>query len=292
LLPKWPAGARYVYRLDLDQRSTNQSPNAKQVMIEQMAMGVSYSLEVRKETPGGGRELAVHFLAYELDIKVGDKVVLRFDSAQSTNQTAPDPTLACFRKLTGSEVSLELDSAGQVPKVSNLVQWAHSITASADGAAETMLTQQFNDGFFQQLAEFGRGLPKNPVEAGTSWPYHLETPAGSLGKIVADSTLTLRRWEDHDDGHRLAVIESSGTLKSVSGAQGAGSMTMEDGTLHGNMWFDTALGAPVESIVDQWMRLKGETPTAPALNRPAVSFTSEIGQKVTVKLVELSPAGK
>jgi len=113
-------GARYVYRLDLDQRSTNQTPNAAQAMIEQMTMGVSYSLQVQKESGEGGRQLAVRFLAYDLEIKVGDKVVMKFDSAQSTNESPGEATLNCFRKLVGSELSLEVDSGGRVPKVANL----------------------------------------------------------------------------------------------------------------------------------------------------------------------------
>jgi hypothetical protein len=129
-------------------------------------------------------------------------------------------------------------------------------------------------------------LPSEPVEVDNRWPYRVEMPAGSLGTIVAESTITLRSLEEHEN-RKLALLETEGTLRGVPGATNPGSLSLEQGTVLGKLWFDPQLGGPVESVVEQFMRLKGEAPAAPELNRPASPFTSDVGQKVTVKLVEL-----
>jgi hypothetical protein len=283
--PKWLPGHRYVYRMDLEQHSTNQVPNAPQSIAEQMTMGLTYALSVQEEARDGGHELAVKFLAFELEIKVGQKAIMTFDSG-NTNQT-PDPMLAPFQKLIGSKLTMRVDPQGKIGKVSALPGWLQGVTAGKQGAAELMVVQQFNEGFFQQLADFGRGLPTQTVEPGASWPYKTEMPAGEIGTIAVESTLTLRRLENHEN-RRLALIESQGTLRGIPNPQSSGSMRLETGNVAGTLWFDPEMGGPVESNVEQMMRLKGDAPEIPELKRPAVTFTSDIAQKVTLKLVELT----
>jgi hypothetical protein len=287
LKPQWPVGNRYVYRMDLEQRSTNHVAQATQSIVEQVTMGVTYALRVLKETAGGGRELEVEFLAYELEIKVGEKTVVNFDSARPATNETQNPMIAPFRKLIGTKLSLELQAGGKAVKVSALNEWVQGITGGKQDAGELMLAQQFNEGFFQQLADFGRGLPGGPVEVGQSWPYTTEMPAGAIGKIAAESSITFRRWEEHEH-RRLAILETKGSLIGIPGPQAAGSMSLEDGTVLGTSWFDPELGGPIESVVEQSMRLKGDAPAAPELNRAAFGFTTDIGQKVTVKLAELT----
>src|SRR5258708_3420854 len=64
---KWPVGYRYIYRLDLEQSSTNQAPRNPAPKVEHVAMGVSYGLAVREGNADGVRELEMQFLAYELE---------------------------------------------------------------------------------------------------------------------------------------------------------------------------------------------------------------------------------
>ncbi len=69
-----------------------------------------------------------------------------------------------------------------------------------------------------------------------------------------------------------------------------GKMTLENGSVTGVSWFDPALGALIESSQDQAMRLKGEVGGAPG--GAQMTYTMDLGQKITVKLVELGKAGQ
>jgi hypothetical protein len=66
-------------------------------------------------------------------------------------------------------------------------------------------------------------------------------------------------------------------------------MVIDQGKVTGRSWFDPELGAIVDSVSDQTIRVKGEMPGQAGGNR-AAGFTSDIGQKVTVKLVVLAKA--
>lgn len=282
---QWPLGHRYVYRMDLTQRSTNALATATAAPVpanEDVALGVTYALTVLGETPNGGRELEVEFLAYELQIKVAAETVISFDCLQNTGATNSIPPP--FRKLIGSKVRLQTDARGSMASVVDLKDWTTRLAGDATGPAGQMLVQQFNEGFFQQMISFGRGLPLEAVQMGQSWPYRAEMPAGALGKIVVDSVITLQRWADQEQ-QRYAVLEARGTLQGAGVEPAAGGIVFDAGTVRSTSWFDPALGALVESTVEQTMRLKGEVPS-PEPDAPAAAFRSEVDQKVALKLVE------
>src|SRR5215472_12605028 len=49
LQAKWPIGNRYVYRLDLDQHSTNKIPQMPKPVQQDTLMSLTYALSVLKE---------------------------------------------------------------------------------------------------------------------------------------------------------------------------------------------------------------------------------------------------
>jgi hypothetical protein len=276
----WPVGNRYVYRMELEQHSTNRMSDFPRTRDEDINLGVTYSVSVLNE-----HELDVQFLAYDLTMKIGGLVAITFDSAAPTPTGAIDPITAPFRKVAGSNLRLQIDPEGRTDRVVGLAEWVARVAGDAKGPAGDLLIQQFNEGFFRQIADFGRGLPTVPVQAGSSWPYRTELPAGGLGKIALDSTVTLTRWESHDQ-HRYAVLESKGSLKGVPGSTTnavPGALSIASGTVAGQSWFDPDPGVLTESVVEQSMRLTGEV-SAP--QGEAQKFTSDIGQKVTLKMVE------
>jgi hypothetical protein len=284
---KWPAGARYVYRMDLDQRSTNTLAHAPRPSEEALDMGLTYAVLVTQPAADLRCELEIEFLAYELEIKQGGKVVMSFDSlragpalAQGFAFTEP------FSRIIGTKVRLLLQPDGSVREVLGLSDWVKSVARDAVEPAEQMLVQQFNEGFFRQIVEFGRGLPPDPVSAGASWPYHAEVPGGALGQMNLDSTITFRAIEEHDE-RKLAVLDSTGLIQSARAPAGqeAGAIWIERGSIKGTSWFDPGLGALVESLAEQQMRLSGRTASPAGKQLEGLPFTSDIGQRVTVKLV-------
>ena len=110
-----------------------------------------------------------------------------------------------------------------------------------------------------------------------------------MGKITVDAKVTLKGWENREQ-RQCAILDSRGTLKGTPGKEVGpmGKMVIDQGKVTGRSWFDPDLGAMVDSVSDQTIRIKGELPGQAGGNRAAAGFTSDIGQKVTVKLVELA----
>lgn len=289
LRAKWPVGNRYVYRMDLEQRSVNTIPHMPKPMEQDVTMAMTYALSVMKETADGGRELEVEFLANEMEVKMGGQLVMSFDSKESANKAAQNPMAAPFRKMIGSKLRLLMGADATVDQVVGLDEWLSNVQGEGADPAGQMLAQQFNEGFFRQLADFGRGLPEKPVAVGETWPFKFEFPTGAMGKIALDAKVTLKGWENREQ-HQCAILDSRGTLKGKPGKEVGpmGKMVVDQGKITGRSWFDPNLGAMVDFVSDQTIRVKGEMPGQGGGDRASAGFTSDIGQKITVKLVELA----
>ena len=285
---KWPVGARYVYRMDLDQHSTNKIPQMPQGIQQDVTMAMTYALSVVKETAGGGRELEMEFLANEMEVKMGPQVMISFDSKENSSNDAKNPLVAPFRKMIGSKLRMQVDADGKVEQVIGLQEWTDRLSAEA-GPAKGMIAQQFSEGYFRQIADFGRGYLNRPVQPSETWPFKMEMPLGPMGKLKVDSKLTFKGWEEREQ-RKCVVIKSTGSLEGSPspGAEAGpmGKMSIKDGKLSGTAWFDPELGALVETVADQALNVTGELPGPPG-GRGSASFTSAIGQKVNLKLVEL-----
>jgi hypothetical protein len=290
---KWPVGSRYVYRMDLDQHSTNKFPQMPKPMQQDVTMAMTYGLSVLKEIPVGGRELEMEFLANEMEMKMGEQVMMSFDSKETPKNEAQNPFTAPYRKMIGSKLRLQVDADGRVDKIIGLQEWLDTITADVPGPGKGMMAQQFNEGYFRQIVDFGRGFPKKPVQEGETWPFQIELPLGPMGKLSITAKVTFKGLEEHEKHHTVALA-TTGTLKGSPGQEAGpmGKMSIEDGTVTAMSWFDPELGAMIESSADQAMRLKGELPGQPGGNQPSPGFTSDIAQKVTIKLVELGKTKK
>ncbi len=283
---KWPVGARYVYRLELEQHSTNQFSEQPAPIVEHVAMGISYSLTVRNQNTNTGTNLELEFLAYELEMKEADKIALAYDSAPGATNQGPKDLGDSFRKLIGSKVQLEIDAQGKSGRAVDLEAWRKTLASDPPGPAQEILAQQFHEGFFQQITDFGKALPDKPVYVGDSWPYRVEVPAGALGTIAADSTITLARWQK-TERDLFAVLETKGTLQGKPNPESPALLALDQGTVRGTSWFDPELGALVESAVEQSMRLRAQPPPTSDTNAPPQNFTSELSQRVSLKLVEV-----
>jgi hypothetical protein len=290
---KWFEGSRYIYRIDIEQRSTNQLPNTPEPAAEEIVTGLSYALTASSLASDGSQVLEVELLAFDTEIRIGTNVVVKFDSAHPEGEGGKVPPIPQpYRNVAGSKVRLRTAPGGKVDEVLGYDEWVRTVTGDPTGTARQMLVQQFNPGFFRQLADFGRGLPDRPVSPGDRWPHHIQIPAGELGTIRAESGVEFKEWLSRDH-EKFAVIEARGTLSSRpgGGASGKPSMWIERGTVEGRSWFDPELGAMMESCVEQSMRVRGETPVQEGESQPAAAdFVSDIGQKVTVKLIEIRKA--
>ncbi len=286
---KWQVGSRYIYRMQMDQHRTNRTDNLAAPIDEEIQLGLTYALTVAEETSDSGHELELEFLANDLEIKVKGESVIHFSASKNATNLTDQPVPAPFRKMIGSTVLLRVAGNGRVEKVLGHELWLKTVAGDASGPAGQMVLQQFTEEFFKQLADFGRGLPARQVKPGDTWPNRDEVPAADLGKIVMTSTVSLAKWEEHDE-RQLALLSASGNLHSEPCSQATSTpMSIEHGQVTGKTWFDPAGGMLVESLVEEVLQVKGSIPSSSSATVPT-QFTSDIVQKVSVKLVELGKA--
>jgi hypothetical protein len=282
---KWPVGARYVYRMDMDQHTTNRLPIFPKPMEQNVTVAMTYAVSVPKALPDDGRELEMEFLANEMEVKMGDQVLLSFDSKEPSANDAQNALLGPFRKMIGSKVHVQVDANGKVEKALDLEDWYKSMGDDKTAQGKALLTQQFNEGFFRQMLDYAHIFPDKPVRPGDSWPFQMEIPA-SGGKIKVDAKISFTGWENRQD-HRCVRLASKGKFSAPEGLQALplGKMTLDDGQLNTISWFDPELGAMIEVESTQTMRLAGDMP-AQAPGAGGGKVVVQLGQKVTSNLAE------
>jgi len=91
---KWPVGNRYVYRMDLEQHSTNHISANAQADAAVRCVGDDLCAVRVEETERGERELEMEFLGNEMEITMGEQVIVNFDSKEKGEETA---CKACLR---------------------------------------------------------------------------------------------------------------------------------------------------------------------------------------------------
>ncbi len=290
---KWPAGNRYVYRLEMDQHTSTKMPQMPKPVEQHVVMGMTYALSVLKEQPDGGRELEMEFQSIELEITgAGQNLHFNSKDAPSTNDV-PNPAMEPFRNIIGAKVQLELNAAGNVDKVIGLEDFSKLLASEEGGQGAQMMTQMFNEGFFRQMADFGHGMPAKPVAVGESWPFKMEMPVGGSGKIVVEAKTKLTGWQDYDQRH-CTVLDAKGTLKGTigPGVGPMGKMTLDHGQVTSTSWFDPELGAMIASTSDQSMRIKGDMPGQRNVIPFVSGLTVDLTQKISLKLAELGKTGE
>ena len=137
---KWPVGSRYVYRMDLDQQSTNKFPQMPQPMIQNVTMAMTYALAVTKETAKDGRELEMEFVANEMEVKMGEQVFMSFDSKEAAKSDAQNPFIGPYRKMIGSKLRILVDADGKLDEIIDLQEWTDKVTAGVAGPGERRAT--------------------------------------------------------------------------------------------------------------------------------------------------------
>jgi len=287
---KWPVGNRYIYRMDIAQNQDIKIAQMPNSMKQEVNMGMNHALTVLKETEGGGHELELEFLAQEMDLKMGD-MVMNFDSKSDSLNDAQNPFAGPMRKLIGSKLKYLMSADNKVEKIEGIGEFIKKLTAGGSPQA-AMVTQMFNEDYFKQLVDYGRGMPSKPVKIGESWAGVQEVGAGPLGKMILDLTHTFSGWEEREK-RKCAVLDFTGTVKSRPGNEPGpmGTMTIENGKISGKNWFDPELGAVVESAIEQKMAVK-IIPSAQLGGPGGQNITSDLTQKINVRLADLSKAAK
>jgi hypothetical protein len=288
----WPVGGRVAVRMEIVIASETLVPSSPNPIAQDTTLNQEFGITVLKERPEGGRELELQFGAMDLSVMMGGKEVLGFDSRGDAAGDAANPTAAALRALVGAKLKYVLDATNRVERMEGAQELAERVRSSAGGPAQSAIAAMFGEESFKRMVDFGAGFPARPVKPGDSWPIQRDIALGGMGTGVLDLTYTFKGWEQHEK-RECARLDYAGTLNSKPDVGGTGAamgmkMSVHDGKISGQTWYDADLELPVESIINQ--SLVAVITVAPPANpgprapRGGMVITNLMDQKITIML--------
>ena len=286
---KLPVGARFPMRIEVLQKSEMRIPSMPKPMQQETALNQEMQFTVLKEYEGGGREVELEFNDVDMSVMMNGREAVAFDSRGESLGEQDNPAAAAFRRMAGAKLTCVLDASNQVARVEGWNELVTKMTSGAGGAR--MMAGVFTEDYFKQLADFSHGLPGKAVQPGDSWPSQRTIVMGPLGTATLDLIYTFKRWEEREK-RTCARLEFSGPIRAGAPSTNAPMMgirmTLLDGTISGQAWFDPALGLMIDSESDQKMKVLMNFPGANAPARvpnAGGGVTNTIGQRIRYKLL-------
>lgn len=306
LKPTWPAGKRYVLRMESDQ--STEVPNMQAVRDGQapkatMKIGNRFAQEyalVATNAADGNRGLEMEILAIELESGAGNQTI----NYDSRNKVAPTGGAMgeALDQLIGGKIRYLLTPENKVLQVEGVDELLQRMDAPADGnpapggrrgrgAASAMARSIFNEEVLKQMIEF-TGMPSNSVRIGESWTDTREIKVPMMGALVVTTTNTLRGWQERD-GRKRARVDFTGTMSSKAGEEGKSlgvQMQIESGNVSGQYWFAPEVGLATDTEVDQNYKIlmAGMPQAGRNADNTIKDMNVSVQQHVTVKLLEVT----
>lgn len=287
---KWPVGARYAQRMDIVQKVETTMAGMAQTMKQDVQMSQDFGLGVLSERSDGGRDVELDFLSMQMTVRVGDRVLLSFDSGGESLDGDKNPMAELFRNMVGARIKFILDASNQVVRLEGLKDFRNRVLTNSPAHARASMGQMLSEDYFKQMINFGQGLPPQPVRPGDTWPVATEIAIGPLGIMQLNLHYVFKGFEQRDK-RPCALLEFSGIVKSKPGPEAASpniKMSIGEGTTAGQSWFDPDVGIVVASEINQDMIMNIEV----GLQKPAGSneppaprsMTTKIKQKIILSL--------
>lgn len=273
---KWQVGKRYEEQMDMTMGTDIDMPGQSQPMQQQMKMGEGIAISAVKEREGGGKELDLQITGISMNMAMGGKTLVSFDSKNQSGDNGTNPAAGMLQKLAGLHLKMLTDADGKVEKIEGMNEFLDSLSG---GAGMDAWKGMFSEDSIKQMASL-QGLPDHPVKVGDQWPVKTEISVPALGKLVTDMTFTFTGWEQRGD-HKCAVLSFTGTLYAKPGDNGtdAGMISVDDGKTKGEVLFDVAQGMPVETSAIQNISMKVST--------QGQSVSTKMSQDISMKLASV-----
>jgi Family of unknown function (DUF6263) len=285
---KWPVSERVVMDMDTKSKTEIFMPNQPGSMKQDMTMGQKYGLTVLKETPGGGYEVEMEFLSARMEMEMGGKKLLDYDSTKKSAAGSPNPVADIFGKSIGAKIQYFMDASNEVDRIEGMDELQNRLSSvgQANAGAQIFKSTMFSKDHFKQMMSANRFMPPKPVQPGDSWPVKESFEMGPFGTLVMDFNCTLQSWEMHGK-RNCARIEFQGNIKSTPGtnANPAGmSMSILNGNAGGVSWFDPELGITIDMTMNQDMKMAMTIPVNTQGKTIMQTMTNVMNQVITIKL--------
>jgi Family of unknown function (DUF6263) len=273
---KWQVGKRYEQKMDMTMDTDITIPGQDQPMQQKMTMGEGYAISALKDRDGGGKELDLKITGISMNMEMGGKSLMSFDSKNPSGDAGANPVAGVMQKLADMHLKMLTDANGKVESIEGFKEFIDSMGGSdAPGGADAV-KGMFSEDTFKQMASL-QGLPDHPVKVGDTWPFKTEVSLPSLGTMVMDTTYTFTGWEQRGD-HKCAILSFNGNIYTKPAEDGATPSTasIDDGKTSGQVLFDPALGMPVETSTVQNLTMK--------MSVQGQSMSTKMTQDISMKL--------
>jgi hypothetical protein len=313
LTPRWQPNKRYTLYQEIYQSTGTEWERTPSTPPMEVSIDLGL-LITTTNAPGGNVGLEMEVLSLAAEVTTGERFGLRYDSL---NKAAPNEGagLELFEGIAGTRIRLLVGPNNRVLQVDGLRelrQHIESVTASAfatgrqrtmraySGWAATIARLLSDPNSYRQMVEFS-GWPGKAVKVGESWSLLRQWPGLLGGQATLSAKHTLKGWQEREGRKcaRVEITENIGTLARPAGRVASGqNMRMENVPASGTVWFDPALGFPVESVFQRGYHYSGVQSVSPprrGTNAPPTNaapimqkFSNAVSQRVAIRLSEVS----
>lgn len=281
---KWTPGEHIIQEFNVDQKMVINAPGQRAPMNQQADIDQTLSLKVLSAGADGGHEVEMEFLSTRVNMQIGAQKI-KYDTESKEPPTGNNPMAKIFSKLVGVRLDYFLDAGNIVQQIDGIDELADRMAAG--GPAGAAFKDMFNEDYFKQMMSTGQLLPTNAVQPGDTWPVHIEASIPMFGKIETDFTMTFKDWELRGK-RNCARIDFTGTVNSQPGGKPGPmgiTMTIQNGTTDGTLWFDPDFGMATESKMNEASTMVITMPVSTrAPGQRIQSMTNQLTQVIEFKV--------
>lgn len=289
LRPRWLVGQRLTYQMEVDHSMDLPVPGMEAAMQQGTLLSQTFALTPLRELPEGGHELELEFVAMQLESRMGDQVVLGFDSREDRAADGDNPLAGSLRQVIGSKVRLTLDAKNEVAATEGTQGLLQRLMRGAAAQVRSLLQSSISEDDFRRVFEFYKVLPEGAVEPEAEWTSRIAMSVLPVGTLHSTAVTRFSALETREN-RECAKLEFSGSLesdgRSTSGLFGA--MKIGAGAIAGATWFDPKDGLLVVSTNRCEVNASMELPRALGGGGGGLSLT--LRQDTRLRLIEVSAA--
>jgi hypothetical protein len=291
---KWTKGEARTYRMTTQTDSViTGMPGGAGTMTMAQTMTQVLKLTAEEVAPDGTATLRQTFQSVRMESN-GPMGKVVFDSASFENGDSPmvQSMRQVLGAMIGESVLIEMAADGTVRKVDGASRIADKITRviaadpAAGAAGQGIKSMLSDDALKGTLEQSFPKLPPGPARTGDTWTSQLAIGNQVMGRILGESTFTLKAPEGTGDaplariGVHLALKQE--VVPPPSGPAGM-VMTLGDARGEGEIVFDVARGHIQRST------MRSDLPSSVTMNTPEGTVTTmnnKTTTTVTMALVE------
>ncbi len=276
---KWVAGKTFAMQMEMNMDTEMKVPDQPDPVKQNIKLTQNFNLGGLKKLDNGGWELQLEFENETLEVLMGGRSVLTFDSNENPAQETNNPVAPILRAMVGAQLQYFTDASGKVEKMGGVDELKKRISVAGTQQQRGMFQQMFSEDTLKRYGSFSEALPNRMVNVGESWSQKNDI-VSTIGTLTMDMNYTFKNWEQHGD-RNCAHVVAVGTIttKTVSAANVGAAVEVQNGKITGDFWFDPELGMIVDVHNTQDMTLKITTRTQ--------NLSQQLSQKVRLSLVDV-----